>query len=325
MTKLRRNIKTIMKRFNIDSGGSVEAFLPDPLAADFVQYVYEKNVMRRLANVFKMTSRRLDRPVVDDVLSAYHVTDGNTTTATEWSTTQIAYVAKKLMSKFTMDTEVWEDGIVDLRPAVLKDFAMAMARAEESMMIEGDTAHTANAQTPGAASEQNWYTGDPRLMFDGIVKLSTATGAPTAVDGGGGNLSHTHINTARFQLGKYGSDATELVCVIPRWQASRIRIDSDLKLVYLTGLAKSPIITGELMNLHGVSLVEAPSMDADVAVLVYRPYIQLGDRRLITIESDRLITTDQTQYVCTERICFKVVRNAGLCKIQNLSSVNTSS
>ena len=321
-----RDVRAIMKRFNINSGGTVNNFLPAPLAQEFIDFLNDLNVMRKIVNVFTLNSRTLKFPLINSLMSAYYVADGGEVTKTNFTTGSVTFDSKKLMSGFLMDTEVWEDGNVDLRPIAIAQFSEAMANAEERGMILGDTAHQATAATVAAATEDNWFTGDERLMFDGLVKLAgEAAAADPVTPAAGSDLSHSHINTAKFQLGKYGRNPRNLVALISSWQASRLRINTDLKDASITALMSSPIIDGQITILHGVPIMEVPALPDEEALVFFRNYAKLGDRRKIMIESDRLVDSDQTKWVASERIDFKFMRQEALLTIDNLSAATSSS
>ena len=321
------------KRFNIDTGGTMRGFLPAPLADQVVDYINELNVMRRVVTTYPMASRRLDIPIIIDQMNAYRAPDGTDAQAQNFTTETFNIEAKKLMVQSLVDREVFEDSQIEVQPRLLQQYARAMANAEENMLTLGDTAHAATAATVAAATEANWFTYDPRTMFDGVWTLAQADAthtrgaAATAVDGGGLDISYTHIQRAVYNLGKYVQNAGngDIACLVDDWQAGRLKLNDDIKTASLTGLKTSPIISGELAVIFGVPIVEVPKGSNTVAVVIYRPYALFGDRRKIRIETEQVPASDQTRFVASERIAFTYALNEALCAITDLSSPSSSS
>lgn len=320
------------KRFNINVGGSMRGFLPKPLANEVIDFISEQNVMRRIVNVFTLPSRRWDKPLIDTQIAAYGAQDGEEALAQNFTTSQLEFNAKKLMVQALIDTEVFEDSQIAVQPKLLEQFAQAMADAEETALTIGDTSLTHTAASLAAATANNLYKGDPRAaLFDGVFTLAQADSthargaAATSVSGAGSVLTHEQVNTAIFYLGKYGQNPRDLVLLVDDWQASRLRVSADIKQVQVTGMNISPIIDGEIGTLHRIPVMQVPKGSESVAVVMYRPYAQLGDRRLVKIESERVPASDQTRFVASERLDFKYMRNEALCAITGLTTGSVSS
>ena len=162
-------------------------------------------------------------------------------------------------------------------------------------------------------------------MFNGIWTRAQKADAQTAIAGAGADLSWTHINSMRFGLGKYGRKTDRVVILVDDFQASKLLQDNDIKQVQITGMNLSPIITGELMNLVGMSLHMIPYGTQSVAVAAYRPWLILGDRRLVKVKSEEVIASDQVRFATNERIDFVVASNEGLIATTGLSTAAAGS
>ena len=71
--------------------------------------------------------------------------------------------------------------------------------------------------------------------------------------------------------------------------------------------------------------MEVPKGKEDEAILMYRPYAQLGERRKIRIETESVPASDQTRFVASMREDFVYARNEALVPITGLSTSSSSS
>lgn len=324
-------MNAIQKALSVAGTGSLENYLPAPLAAEVIAYVRELNMMRRHIKAFTMRSRTWTKPRKDGALSAYHVPDGTTATLSSYSTSQVQWIAKKLMGFTMVDEEAIEDSQPDVIKQVLEDFAEAIAEAEELAMLDGDPTHTATAPTPASATAGNWYVFDPRLIFEGIFPVSITGDASTPVAGGGGTLDLDMINEAIYNLGKYGRNRNKLIGLLPSVQAAIMRQNASVfKDASVSGLALSSALTGLgaageadglVAIVYGVRFYEVPQVAAtDQIVVLDKASPQIGDRRMIKFKSTEVIEADQRKYVVSERIAFNYNYRKALVAIDNLST-----
>tara|TARA_Y100000034_G_scaffold135536_1_gene207875 strand:- start:25036 stop:26037 length:1002 start_codon:yes stop_codon:yes gene_type:complete len=301
-------------------------FLPQVLASRLIDFVFDSNQLRRICNTVNMPARLYDFPIVSSAMDVYRIKDGVTFDSTNYTTGKVNLEAKKLGVQALVDSESVEDSVVDTVGVLLRQFAEAIADAEEEAIAVGNTAFPHTATTVASATSENGYQYDTKYdLFNGIWTRAQKDDAQTAVAGGSSDLSYTHINRMRFGLGKYGRNPNNVVVLIDDWQASRLLQDDDIKQVQITGMNKSPIITGELMDLIGMSVNMIPHGTQDVAVAAYRPYLILGDRRKVKVKSEEEIASDQFRYAVNERIDFVIADNAGLIATTGLSTAAAGS
>lgn len=324
-------MNAIQKALSVAGVGSLESYLPLPLALEVIAYVRELNMMRRQLKSFVQRARTWTKPRKDGALSAYHVPDGTTATLSSYSTSQVQWIAKKLMAFTMVDEEAIEDSQPDVVNQVLQDFAEAIAEAEEMAMLDGDPTHTATAPTPAAATVGNWYVFDPRLIFEGIFPVSVTGDASTPVAGGGATLDLDMVNEAIYNLGKYGRNRNKLIGLLPSVQAAIVRQNSAVfKDASISGLALSSAITGLgaageadgiVAIIYGVRFLEVPQCAATNRVVILdKNSPQIGDRRMIKFKSTEVIEADQRKYVVSERISFNYNYRKALVAIDNLST-----
>lgn len=334
MKKLTKKEAVLIRKalaVSAESGDSdVSAYLPSPLAMEVIGYIRDINIMRRLLNVFNQSVRTWRKPKRNSAMSAYHIPDGVQATETGFTSTTVSWVAKKLMSYVVVDEEAVEDSQPDLIQQILKDFADAVAEAEENVILSGDTTHLATAPDPTSATASNWYVRDARLAFDGIFTVAAdSTRAATAVDAGATAFDTDMVNKALYNLGKYARNKSKIIGLVPSEQAANIRANSEFRQVQISGLPLASFITGMgsagegdsiVTKIFGVNLYEAPFAPSGKAVLFHRDSPEIGDRRQIKFKSDEVIEQDQRKYVVSERISFNFNYADALCLISNLST-----
>lgn len=321
----RHLVKSALRVAN--TGQSISAYLPAPLANQVIDYIREINVIRKLIPSFNMPQREWRKPKKTDGMSAYYIPDGVTATLTGFSASTVKWVAKKIMAFVMLDEEAIEDSQPDVIQQVLRDFADAVSEAEEYGFLQGDTSHTATAQTPEAATTSNWYVRDPRLAFDGIFPTAATAAAATPVAAGGAIFDENMVNEAIYNLGKYGRNKARLFGLVPSDQAAFMRQNDQLKQANISGLALSSLITGLgsaeegnglITSFYGVKQYEVPLAPAGEIVIMRKDSAEIGDRRMIKMENEKSIESDQRKFVTSERIAFGYNRKDSMCLIDNL-------
>ncbi len=323
--------EAIKKALSVVGTGSLENYLPAPLANEVIAYIRELNFMRKHIKAFNMATRTKSKPRKDSSLSAYFVPDGVTATASSYSTGKVTWTAKKLMSFAMIDEEAVEDSQPDVVNDVLMDFAEAVAEAEELAMLDGDPTHTATAPTPTSATVGNWYIYDPRLIFEGIFPTAVSVDASTKVPGGGDVFDLDMVNRALFNLGKFGRNRNNLIGLLPSVQAAMVRENKDFKVASTSGQALASFITGLggagdgalglVAVIYGIPFYEVPqTAHSDKVVIFNKRSPEIGDRRMIKYKNAEVIEADQRKYVVSERIAFNYNYRQAMVAIDNLKA-----
>lgn len=324
------NNNAIQKALSVAvSGESIEAYLPDPLAAEVIDLVREINIMRRFVNVFTQNSRTWTKPKRTSGQAAYYIPDGVTATLSTFQATQVVWTAKKLMTFLMVDMEAIEDSQPDVVNQVLTDSADAIAEAEELVMLQGDPSHTATAPTPDSATTANWYVRDARLMHEGIFTVADSVDAATAVDAAAATLDVDMVNEALFNLGKYGRVKSRIAAFAPPDQAANIRQNTNFKAADVSGQALASFITGLgsagegnslITVIYGVPIYEAPQAPEGQIAMYRLDVPHLGDRRRIKFVNEDVIESDQRKYVVSERISLNYHYRDAMVIIKNLDT-----
>jgi len=288
------NMSLVRKALSVaTSGESISAYLPDPLAQQVLEFVREINLVRRLVNVFTMRDRTWKKPKRTSGSSAYYIPDGITATLSDFVSTTVTWEAKKLMNYIMVDEEAIEDSQPDVIQQVLEDAGDALGEA-----------------------------------FDGIFTVADASGA-TEVAAGGATFDEDMVNEAIYNLGKYGRNKGNLFGIMPPDQAANVRMLDNFKDASKSGLNLASFITGMgsagegnsvVTVIYGVPQYEAPLAPEGEAVIMHKKACEIGDRRRIKMESDKVIESDQRKYVTSERIAFQFNYTDMTCLIKNLST-----
>jgi len=311
----------------------VSAYLPLPLALQVIEFIRDLSVARKLVSTFTQSTRTYTKPKRASGGTAYYIPDGVTATETGFTSTTVQWVAKKLMSYVVVDEEAIEDSQPDLVQQILKDFADAVAEAEDNVVFSGDTTHAATAPDPGSATSGNWYVRDARLAFDGLYTLAAGGSAAATVDAAGGAWDPEVYNKAIYNLGKYGRNRAKLIGIVSPEQAANIRGNSNFYKANESGLALASYISGLgsagegagiVTNVFGIKIYEVPFAPTGQSVVYDRTSPELGDRRRIKFANDVVIEQDQRKFVVSERISFNVNYLDALCLISNLSTTIVS-
>lgn len=316
------------------TAGSGGDFLPLPLAKEFIKYVWDLNFLRQAFRVVPMKSKTLDYPKILSTPAVYYEsTEGTAAVQTDFSTATIRLTAKKFLSEIRLSMEVIEDADQDMEAITREHFAAALAAAEEQAMIVGDVGHTATKGTPGAATEADWYTKDHRLIWDGLLTLSSDiagdlesdTRAANRVDAGGGDMSTAIARQAMYNMGKYGRVMQNLILILNPWSANQLLDDAKLVTLEKYG-PKATIFTGEFGKLYGkISVINSAYCTDQYGIVTHKGNPILGDRRKIKIKGEELISNDSMKYVISERADFTVMHKAALCQIHSLEAASTES
>lgn len=326
-----KNKAMILKALSVAvPGESLSGYLPTPLANEVIQYIRDVNVMRRLIKTFNQNTRVWTKPRKANAGAAYFIQDGVTATLTGFSTAQVSWTAKKLMAFSMVDEEALEDSQPDVVQQVMMDFAEAVGEAEEMAILDGDPTHLATAPTPDAATSTNWYVRDPRLAFEGIFSIAAdaVTSAPE-VDAAAAVFDVDFVNTALYNLGKYGRNKAQIVGIMPPEQAANTRSNTNFKQADVSGLSLASFITGMggagegngiVTVIYGVPFYEAPFAPAGNIVMYHKGSPEMGDRRQIKFKSAEVIESDQTKYVVSERVSFNVNYRDAFVRITDLST-----
>jgi len=324
-------VNAIKKALSTSAGYGGD-FLPIPLATDFIRLVTEKTFCRQVFRVINMPNKIYDFPkILSGPKVYYESTEGTEAVETSMTTGTIRLIARKFIAQLKSSMELFEDANNDFDEIIRQHFASGMAEAEEETILIGDRSHTATAASEAAATDANWYTKDHRLAWNGLLTLggdivgtlSVGNRAANRVDAAGASMSTLVARQLLYNLGKYARRYSDIVLIVNPWSANQLLDDSKLVTLDKYG-PKATIISGEFGKLYNKVTVLASDFCTDgYGVATHKGNVVIGDRRLIKLKNEELISSDSKRYVISQRADMAVEYQDAICQIYSLDQPST--
>ena len=227
----------------------------------------------------------------------------------------MTFAAKKYRSRLMWSGELNEDSIVPMLPIIKAELKMIQDRSFESAIINGDTTATHMDADITAAT-------DPRKSIKGL-RYHALNGGSGALKVDLGTFSIANLRAIRSKMNAYGIYPSQLAWVLGLKTYLNLFLTlTEVSTVDKLG-AKAIILTGQLAALDGIPIVlsehQREALNAagvqdgvtetdSVPILVNKGYWFVGDRRYITVESERWINSDQTNIVSFRRVDFQPIQ-----------------
>lgn len=285
-------------------------WVPTMTSAQF-QELYDLNLgVENLFEHFPMPSKTYDWPIQTSHATAYlpgeSTADSATSiTASTPGTSKVTFTAKKLAVRILTSTEFVEDSIIEALGFIRMELAKVLARGVEDAILNGDTAATHQDSNVTAAD-------DRRKAWLGIRGWCVDQSNSTAV---ASTFALTGLSNSRKSMGKYGVNEKELAHILPPIHYLAALSDSSV-LTWDKFGPQATGLTGNLPKWQGVDLIasefialdyntsgvyDGSTTDNTVNLTVNKTCWKIGDRRTVTIDADKIISTDQFELVSTIR------------------------
>lgn len=300
----------------MDTATSTEGteWVPTLMSASFNE-LYDLNLgVEALFEHFPLPSKSYDWPIQTAHATAYLPGESTADSATSISastptTSKVTFTAKKLAVRILCSTEIVEDSIIEMLGFIRAELAKTLARGWEDAIINGDTAGTHQDANVTAAD-------DRRKAVLGIRALCHDNSDTTDLNGA---FALTALTASRKSMGKYGVNEKELVHILAPVTYLTAVTDSNVltwdkfgpNATGLTGnlpkYSGVDIIASEFVptNLNASGVYDGSTTDNTVTLTVNKTCFKVGDRRITTIEADKIIRTDQWELVATNRKDFQ--------------------
>ncbi len=281
----------------------------------------ERGLVSRMQR-FNLPTSPYEWPIVTSGATAYIIAEAlndsnaNTFTQSTPGTSQITFTAQGMGAAVTVSGEIVEDSIIPIIPFIRQELALALSDGEETAIINGDNAST-HQDTDVAALGSS----DIRKIFDGL-RLDALANASVAI---GGTLTYALMVSILKKADKWAIKPGEAF-----WLAS---VDSYYKALALTqftgydafGTAAvaqqgqlpwaigHPMVPSAFMrNDLDPNGVNAASDNVHTALMIVNAKgYMIGDRRQSTVETDRIVLTDQTVIVAKQRLDLQKITVSG--------------
>jgi len=294
-------------------------WIPTGFSAELVRKVKLALKVAALHRRIAMPTNPFKLPIDGADATAYLFAESTSDTATKITastpgTKNVTFDAVKLACRVLISTELEEDSVVAILPLLRDKIVQALAEAQESATINGDTSGTHMDSDVTSAT-------DVRKAWKGYRKLALAAAQVDLA-----TFDITNLRAIRSAMGKYGVNPNHLA-----WIAGISVFNKMLGLEQVVTVDKygsnATILTGELAKLDGIPVVVSEFIREDVNAsgvydgvttsktvlpLVYRPAFLYGDRRSITlrVSQELYMESDQDVAVATQRLDFQPVQDA---------------
>ena len=304
----------LRKAMDTATAGEGEEWIPTEFSRNLIEQVRLALKVSALHSRINIPTPTYRMPVEGADAVAYLIPESTSDDSTKIKastpgTKRISFDAQKLASRVLFSEEVSEDSIVPILPYLRGKVIEALAVAQETCTINGDTSTT--HQDSDVTDSL-----DARKAWNGY-----RTAVLTAANKDLGTFSTTNLRGVRSGMGKYGVDVNKLA-----WVAGTSGYNAMMDLTEVRTLdkygPKATILTGELAKLDNIPIIvseyiredlnasgvyDGVTMTKTIILLVRRDGFMYGDRRSVKVKSAEIIETDQTQIVVTQRLDFEAV------------------
>jgi HK97 family phage major capsid protein len=316
---------TYYKAMSTDSGAEQGfEWIPTGFSNQLVNLVRVELRVAALHDRFNMPTNPFVLPVEGADISAYVVSeatgDNDAVSTDTWvpadtpKTANRVFSAKKVGVRTVVSTEITEDSIIAILPYVRDKIAIALAEAQENVVINGHATTSGHIDNITSATNQ-------ATAWDGYRRTSGIAGTTSDI---GGALDVNDLRSMRAKMKKYGINVNRLSWVVGiNGYNAMLRNIPDVQTLDKFG-PRATILTGQLAALDGIPIIVSEFIKEDLnssgllsgtgskteTILVRRDTWRFGDRRPITLKSREVIETDQNVIVALQRLDFKGLFNA---------------
>lgn len=321
---LQREFESLTKGVGMDTATAAEGleWVPTIMNSELIRRIEIEAMVARKFRRETMPSATWDWPVLGTGPVTYVMSQATTDSMTALITASVAASAKVTLTAtkagcwVPISTELVEDAVISTLNVVQDDMILAFIRGLDDAIINGD-ATGAHQDTDVEA-----VTAHNNKLFDGLRVKALAASA-SKHDCGGDALVAMDLRAMRKKLtGARGAATSELAIIVSVNDWINLMSDDDVRTVdkfgqeatwlkgTLLAIDAIPIILSDFartdVNASGVNGASANTFST--ALLVHLPSWAIGDRRQVTVESDKVIWTDQLHLVGTWRGTFKNIK-----------------
>ena len=244
------------------------------------------------------------------------------------SSGKITLVAEKLRSRYWISMEATEDAIVAMLPFLNRKHRRNMGEALEDTILNGDAAGATGFDTGGTHFSKTNPPGatDARYSWNGLrQRAGVYTPTPvTSVDNSNGKPTVVGIRGIRAAMNEYGVNPPDLAYIFGIFGYIKLLDDTNVMTLDKLGV-NATVRTGTMAQVDGVDVVISRRMPENanasgiidgvttnrtLAVVVHRDSFILGNRRRITLDSQKWVGSDSQELVAFWRGDFQPVYNS---------------
>lgn len=316
-TKLFKSFKShvegseLAKAMSTTGAATGLEWVPTGYSTQLMDVIERERLLAAHFQSFQMPDKIYEWPISTGRATTYKIAEGNSITASTKATAKTTFTAAKMAARVEINDELTEDSIVPMLSIIKNDLALSLVGAEEDCLINGCADASMDAD--------NTDPTDHRRTFVGLRKLAIANGYTTDLS----SFYADSIGPMRKRLGKfYVPNKCAWIVSTSGWeQLSRLSSDATGKYPLVITMDKlgndATIKNGVLGNLFGSPVILSEFMrdtmtgdgygtGIDTSMLLVRlDAFKIGYRGGLFTESDRLVATQQTQLVASQRMDFQ--------------------
>ena len=304
----------LAKALATTAAGAGAEWVPTGFSAQVAEAVLAELRLSALHDHVPMPTKTYTLPVEGKDPSAYLAFENTQITASDATTANVVLDAVTIASRQLFSAELTEDSIVPILPRLQAQIARAIARGIENAILNGDTAtpHMDADVTDADDVRRAWVGYRKKALADSDANVDCST------------LNAEALVAIKKAMGAYALDPRECAWVVGVSGINQLLLLRDaagnpvVTTVDKYG-AQATLLTGELGRLFGIPIVVSALVREDlnasgfydgetktktVLFLVNRRAWVLGDRRRVTLETDKDIATQQVTLVATWRGAF---------------------
>lgn len=314
------------KAMGTDQAGYGAEWVPTGFSAQLIDMVDVELMVAKLHVRINMPTDPYKVPGKKSHSTAYIKVESTAPDAGKKSkvgTRQLTLSATTLITWVDVSYELDEDSIVPVLPLIKADIVEALASAQENAAINGDNSTThQDADITDAVDQAKAWKGYRKLALSG-AKVDVGT------------YTAENVLSVRTKMGKYGTNPALLAWITSGAGLYKTMLlkDANNNLIFL-GRDKygedSVVVKGELGKLFGSPLLVSAFVREDLnasgvydgttktkteILCVRKDGFLFGDRRNVTVETDKDIKAQTTDLVATQRLDFQPRYDASTEKI----------
>ncbi len=308
----------LIKAMNEGTDAEGGTAVPVPLANQFIGYLREAAIGRKLFRVVKMTSETQEFPTTTSGVTREWPGENNTVTESTPATGKITLTAKKMRTKVYSSTELIEDANPDVAQEIVRIMAEEMAFGEDSAFFNGTgSGDTANGELSGIR-DTTTYTN---------INTIAAAGAD------GDEITLPKISSAAEKIWsatKGRISATEFICHSKILHKLRTLEDTNSRPIFDEATFGSPILKdGAIGTIYGLKVYLSQVLPTnlskgsattltDCIVMNGKEGAFIGDRRKLTFDREKNLERDQWRFYANERVAFYARRQEAITIIKDI-------
>lgn len=331
------DVKTIQKALDTTDQSSI---VPTELQSSLIEDVEKASVILSNLRVINLPSNPYEMPYRSASMTAYGVGEAtddsaSSTGASDVTTDNITFNAKKLGARTLWSRELEEDAAIAILPMIRDDFMRIMTDSWERVFIFGDESTTSNINTHDDDTEVDTTAGAKSfwLQADGLVHHCIVSNTGQANDASAA-LSASEFLDTRQLLGKYGDNPDDVMYIIDRVNMYDAMALDELETVEKFG-NRATILTGQIGAIYGSPVLVSdglpetddngkisatPGNNDNSAILAINRRVPLvGRRGQMRMDTEKVIDTDQMKGVIYSRYDIQIPFTEGVAYTYNLT------